>query len=286
MKPTYLGRLLAVALTLLTSLHATAWLSGQQWTTEVQNAYQQGQYAPFLKQVDQTFQEGEKQDTWKTIREKELARDASTAAQYNTPEGKKRFDETSANVDAYIKAVNTLKQERDQALQKIATTHPDAPISKLIQARYAITPLTAEQIKAFDTVDAWLSPFPLNSNPLIPQLRAIDLNFRIKTMLLDRGLIPHLETTDKDTLERYRLVLILDKFHSLLRAVKQANQSELSDPLDVVTNNYPTISAEERDGLAIEHLSQMPLDEASKQSAAIIKSFKEKQTELRKKFGI
>ncbi len=273
-------------LCLLLPLISATWVPAKQWTQEVQKGYQQGQYAPFLKQLEDTYQTGEKNGSWKTIRDAELARDASTAALYHTPEGKKRFDEVSANVDAYVKAVNALKQERDQALQKVAATYPDAPISKLINARYSITPLTTDQMKAFDTVDTWLSPFPLNPNPLIPQLRAINLNYRIKNMLLERGLIPNLDTTDKDALDRYRLVLLLDKFNALLQAANQANQKELADFLSIVFQNYPTISAEERDGLVIEYVSQMPLDEASKQAAVIIKSYKDKQTELRKKLGV
>jgi len=87
-------------------------------------------------------------------------------------------------------------------------------------------------------------------------------------------------------LTRYKLVLAMGKYNALLQAAKQANQNEFIGPLKTVASNYPIISAEERDGLAIEHLSQMPLDEASTQAATIIRSYKDKQAKLKKQFGL
>jgi hypothetical protein len=272
-----------------------------QSSSEVASAYKQGKYDAILKKIDDSFQQGDKQGLWNPIRQQASADQTKNAAitkQYNTDQGKKDFAEATAKEKQLEDQLEQLGTEKDTQLQKVISTYPQAPISKLIQAELAIPSLTTDQKQAYYDVEMWASPFSTDpTNPLIQQLKDIDLNYAIKQQLLQAAFqpgqnkstqipIPDLGTQDPDLLQTYNLALQLDKFNAMRQAALKAGQQQIADKLASMIASYPSIAAKMQGGVAIQQALQNSTDDASKQVQTILQSFSDKKQALEAKFQV
>ena len=92
-------------------------VAGPQWVKQIDQDLKEGRYSQFLTMEEEWYQKGAQKNQWKPLAEG----DQQLTQKYNTPEGKKLFDEITGKVDQFEDELQTLKKNRDTALAKGST---------------------------------------------------------------------------------------------------------------------------------------------------------------------
>ncbi len=267
-------------------------VSGSAWVAKVRDNLKNGKYAAFLKTEDQWYQDGLKDGKWAPLEEE----DKQLLAKYNTPEGKKLFDEITSKVDKFETEIRALKKERNQALKQIADQYPQAPIAKLIKGRLDTPTPTDAQHQAVKSMDEWVSPFPLHAEtPLLTQLKTLEREYQIKELLLEAAYsqggvknskVPDFGPLDEGTLQEYQAALTLQKVERMQALADKTKEKDFINNLKLMSEAYPLTLAEIYDGLSIDARARDPKDEADKKVMEVLQQFNEKKNAILKKYEV
>lgn len=249
---------------------------GSQWTTNISEAYQQGQFSDFLNKMEARYAKGLQNNDWDDLRneEKKLRDDLANS------ENKERFQESVKNSINYKNDLDALYKEQMRAQLSTAKEYPDYFVSKVINDLKINPPETSIELN--ETLADYTST----------QFEEIHFKTKVFHTLLSMSAIPGqedwtgLEKMSSEEIETCSYVIRLDAYQQMLKqAEDEAVKNKISDEMSRYSINAAN-NHNEKYLLTLAKGTRQPDNEAEKGVAGTLKNFQQKQKELIKKYNL
>lgn len=194
----------------------------QKLLDEVLADYREGRYNHFLKEMDSTYEEGNKKWEYNTFLEER--KKLSTLV----------IDHETKKPDHLKKEITALHKKQDQELIKACLNHPNEKTSKEVQDMIAFIPNQKEQ-ESINFIHSLTYKFKGDgASPIENKLITIDIEFWLKSISLDVALTQ--SKVDPDIYQKQHLALQIEK-------VKQMQEACQGDLVDIKTKEMVNVAA-------------------------------------------
>ena len=252
----------------------SSWTMGDQWFKQIQTEYQQGKYKNFISDIDAKYQKAEPQVKEQLQQIEQVLK---------TPEGKEQISQMKSKQVELQKEMDALSLETNKQISKITNANPNLLVSKIYKDSAIAHPIARlDDNSPLSNLSLLEMPLPDDEYKNNPYFKAKDLIIisGIKKSFLYR------DESLKNDLDKYIVVLDLDKFQKLVSYGEANKDTALVGQVKTAEKDFATTTAERHNARYLIELGsgeRQPANDAEKQIAEIMKNLRIQQQELLKK---
>ena len=247
------------------------WVSGSQWIQELYEHYQEGAYNKILEEIDKEYQEGMAEGRYDLFLNqweeaiKEYKDVSDEGLQY-----RKKMEKMEEEIAKLDKKIN-------KRLSAIAKSHPDLPVTKIIQAE--------SNRPAKSNVDSddfiWF-----NDELLAVRIRGVINEYALKYSILHVMLMDK-DDVSPDQLKNYIAILNIEKTQKLKDILEKFPDHEMRSPLSDSFDLDLTKAGKSHDKeylVALGTKEKLPENRAEEKVAAVMADYLKKRDVVIKKY--
>jgi hypothetical protein len=244
--------------------------SGKAEIEKLMQEYKEGKHALFLKAIDEKYHSEEKR----------LLGFSESVRSYARGVDEERL---TGELKKFHQNVLSLTEERNQKLEKLAASHPEAPIGEIIRS-LSRSQLTKEQEEAMSFVASLDEGKKSFTDPLELRLQKIAEEYGLKNLLIHLAFIS--QEIDQKAASSQKILIEKEKLEKMLVACQKESEAPAAKKIKIANELFIPQAIDHWNWgylRSLEREEVQPVDKVEKEAKIILKEYRDKMNLYRSK---